>query len=180
MENKNLTSKEITQEADTYYKAGDFNKAAGLYKEAADQLSLDGKSVDAAEMLNNYSVALLQTGDAKGAYEASLGTEKVFQDAGDVRRQAIALGNQASAQEAMGKFQEALNLYQQSSDLLKTIDDKELRVYVLKSLSALQVRTGNQLQALATMDAALQLPKKLTLKEKFLKKLLGIPFKFSR
>ena len=82
--------------------------------------------------------------------------------------------------ELLSRTKEAIELYQQSSDLLKSIDDKELRVYVLKCLSALQVRTGDQLQAMASMEAALQIQKKLTPKEKFLKKLLGIPFKSSR
>jgi tetratricopeptide (TPR) repeat protein len=179
MEDQN-SPKETLGKADALYKTGDFGKAADLYREIAEQYSSNGKTIDAAEMLNNYSVSLLQKGDAKNAYEAAKDTDKIFQEAGDVRRQAIALGNQASALEAMGDLKGAILLYQQSSDLLKSIDDKDLRVYVLKSLSALQVRTGDQLQAMASMDAALQLQKKLTLKEKFLKKLLGIPFKSSR
>lgn len=179
MEEQNPT-KQTLEKADAFYKAGDFEKAAGIYKQIADQHASNGKDFDAAEMLNNYSVALLQKGDAAGAYEAAKGTEITFQEAGDARRQAIALGNQAAAMEAMGKLKEAIALYQLSSELLKTIDDKDLRVYVLKSLSALQVRTGDQLQAMASMDAALNMQKKLTFKEKFLKKLLGIPFKSSR
>jgi tetratricopeptide (TPR) repeat protein len=173
----NSSPKEIQEKAEAFYKAGNFDQAAQLYKNLADQFSVSGKILDAAEMLNNSSVASLQKGDAQSAYEAAHGTDKIFEKAGDSHRQAIALGNQAAALEAMGNFKEAILIYQQSSELLKSIGEKDMRIYVLKSLSSLQVRTGDQLQALASMDAALQLQKKLTWKEKFLKKLLGIPFK---
>jgi len=47
----------------------------------------------------------------------------------------------------------------------------------LKSISALQIRTGHQLEALASMDAALSNQKKLSMQERFLKKLLDVPMR---
>jgi tetratricopeptide (TPR) repeat protein len=159
------------------FRAGKFAEAAELYQELIGLYSQSGDVVKAAEMANNRSVALLQAGQAQAALEAAEGTDKVFSLAGDVRRQALAIGNQAAALEALNRLDDAMNRYLQCNDLLKQVGDPDNRASVLKSISALQIRTGRQLEALASMDAALTNQKKLTLKERFLKKLLDIPMR---
>jgi hypothetical protein len=94
-----------------------------------------------------------------------------------VRRQALAIGNQAAALEGLKRLDEALERYRLSASLLKQVGDEENRSVVLKSISSLQIRTGHQLEALATMDAALSNQKKLSLQERFLKKLLNVPMR---
>ena len=131
----------------------------------------------AAEQKNNRSVALFKAGDAQGALQAVQGTDGVFQQGGDVRRQAMALGNLAAALEAGGKLKEALDYYQQSADLFKQVNEMELRTIALKNLSALQLRMGRQFEAMASMDAALYPQKKMTWVEKILKKLLKVPLR---
>jgi len=170
----------LLKRAEESYHTGRFPEAAGLFEQAARQYSQDGDVLKAAEMANNRSVALLKAGDAKGALEAAGGTEQVFSQAGDVRRQALAIGNQAAALEALNQLNEALSRYQQSSTLLKQVGDEENRAAVLKSISALQIRTGHQLEALASMDAALSNQKKLSFQERFLKKLMDIPMRMLR
>ncbi len=178
MENESLSK--LLKRAEGSYRAGRFSDAASCYAQAAGQYSAAGDVLKAAEMSNNRSVALLQAGDGKGALEASQGTEQVFAQAGDLRRQALALGNQAAALEALNQPEDALARYRQCADLLKQCGDEESRVPVLKSISALQLRTGHQLEALASMDAALNHQKKLGPQERFLKKLLDIPMKMMR
>ena len=119
---------------------------------------------------------VLQAGDAQKALQLTDGTDTVFASVGDIRRQGIALANQAAALEALNRLKEALERYQAASDLLKQSGEKEMRSMVLQNISTLQLRTGNQLQALASMDSALDQKKKLSLKEKMLKKLLKVPF----
>jgi tetratricopeptide (TPR) repeat protein len=165
----------LSNQAEKVYKAGKYEEAAILYAQAAASCRDAGDTLRAAELDNNLSVALLQAGNPQGALEAVQDTDKVFEEAGDTRRQALALGNQAAALEALDRLDEALATYRKCSDLLKSIDEQEYRSYVLKSISALQIRTGHQLEALASMDAALQNKKKLTLQERFLKKLLRVP-----
>jgi tetratricopeptide (TPR) repeat protein len=167
----------LIRRAKETYQAGRYPEAAGLFEQAARQYSLGGDELNAAEMANNRSVALLQAGDAQGALDAVEGTDQVFAQAGDVRRQALAIGNQATALEVLKRLDDALERYRQSAALLKQIGDEENRAVVLKSISALQVRTGHQLEALASMDAALSVQKKLTLQERFLKKLLDVPMR---
>jgi tetratricopeptide (TPR) repeat protein len=167
----------IVRQAQNMYKSGQYPRAADLFRSAADEYANQGDELTAAEMMNNCSVALLKGNDAAGALRAASGTDQTFAAANDAHRQALALGNQAAASEAMGDVQRALRLYRQSADLLKDTGDPELRAYVLSSLSALQLKNGDQLQSLATMQAALDAKPKLSLKERFLKKLIQAPFR---
>lgn len=167
----------LIRRAKETYQDGQYPEAAGLFEQAARQYSQGGDSVNAAEMANNRSVALLQAGDAQGALDAANGTDAVFEQAGDARRQALAIGNQAAALEGLNRLDEAMERYRQCSNLLKQVGDNENRSAVLKSISTLQIRTGRQLEALASMDAALSNQKKLGLQERLLKKLLDVPMR---
>ena len=85
-----------------------FDLAAEAFSQALREFELAGDELNAAEMRNNLSVALLQGGKAQQAYAALKGSEEVFAKAGDKKRQAMALGNQAAAREALKRRDEAL------------------------------------------------------------------------
>jgi len=167
----------LLKQAQLAYDAEDFQNAARLFSDAAEDFRSNNDALNAAECDNNRSVALLRAGDPAGALKAASGTEQIFADANDRRRQAMALGNQAAALEELKEYQKALELYQQSSEFLKELDDGELRSYVLKRISALQIRLGKRLESMATMDAALHSKTKLTFKESFMKFLFDVLFK---
>ena len=170
-----LRAQDLAKEGTAAYRSARFAEAAALFSQAAHAYASSGQALDCAEANNNASVAYLQAGDAVAALKSAEGSDQVFADAKDQRRQGMALGNQAAALEALNRLDEALNLYNQSAQLLKASGETEMRASVLKSISALQIRTGNQLQALASMDAALQNQKRLSLRERILQKLLRIP-----
>lgn len=171
-----LTPQQLSQEGQAAYKNGRYVDAARLFDQAARGFHAAGDELTSAENLNNSSVAWLKGDDPAAALAAATGTDQIFAAAGDTRRQGMALANQAAALESLNRLPEALETYNHSSDLLKQAGDKELRSIVLQAISALQLRSGNQLQALASMDSALDNKKRLTLKEKLLKKLLQVPF----
>jgi tetratricopeptide (TPR) repeat protein len=165
----------VCSTAQGLYKEGKYLEAAEAFLQAARLYASLENDLLYAEMQNNRSVALLQAGQPHSAWEAASGTERVFLDANDFRRAAIALGNQASALEAMGKIKEAIQYYEQSADLFSQVGDKEHNILVLQSLSNAQVRSGHRIDALFSMQAALAKKKHLSLKERFLKSLLRIP-----
>jgi tetratricopeptide (TPR) repeat protein len=171
-----LSLPQMIDKAKSAYKAEDFEEAARWYERAGSQYSDQDDLLNAAEMANNRSVCLLRSGNSQAALAASKGTEKIFAQAGDLRRQAMAMGNQAAALESMQRIDEAISLYQNSNELLKQINDHDLRMFVLQSLSGLQLKRHQYLQALATMQAALDIKQKLSLRERILKKLLQIVF----
>jgi tetratricopeptide (TPR) repeat protein len=178
MSNTPITT--LIDQAGKKYRSGKYAEAASLYSQAAAALTESGDSLAAAEMANNRSVALLQSGDAQGALNSAQDTDQIFALAGDTQRQALALGNQAAALQALNRNEEALTKYRECADLLKQTDEQDYRAHVLKSISVLQVKTGHQFEALASMNAALENKKKLSIQEKFIKKLIRIPFDMMR
>ncbi len=102
-----LTPQQLAEEGTGAFQKGQFESAANSFALAAEGYNSAGKPLDAAEMKNNQSVALLKGRNAQGAFDAVSGTESVFQTAGDIRRQGFAAGNEASALEALGRLDEA-------------------------------------------------------------------------
>ncbi len=173
----NATLEQIVEQAKTAYQDEDYSQAAELYRSAQKEYAAALDPLAAAEMANNCSVALLKSGDARGALQAVEGTDAVFSQANDVKRQAMALANKAAALDALKKYPEALELYEQSSDLLKQIGESELRAYVLKSISSVQLRQGKQLEAIASMQASLDNNPNPGVKDRFVKRLIQQVFK---
>lgn len=173
-----ITIEQLKNEADRAYNSKDYLAAAKSYSAAADGYSQIDEQLQAAEMQNNASVAYLQANQPGEALKSAQDTDQVFADAGDLRRQAIALGNQAAAYEALDQLGAAAKAYQESSNLLKEIGDHELRPTVMQSLSAVQLRLGQQMDALVTMQAGLEEIEKPSLKQKLVKKILRSPFNY--
>ena len=171
-------SQKLANEGRMAYQRGDYTAAAQAFMSAAEVFTADGDKIAAAEMQNNRSVALLQSGEAKEALQAVRGTDAIFAEAGDIRRQALAIGNQAAALDKLGRLEAAATAYEKSAELLLEVGNNDLRASVLQSLSAVQLRQGCQLEAIATMQAGLEEVKHPSPKQNIVKKLLQIPYKF--
>lgn len=169
---------QLVDEAKKAYEKGEYKQAAIIFERAAESCRAKDDLLLAAEMANNQSVALLQANDAEAALEAVHGTEEVFRQAGESVKQALAIGNRAAALESLGQLEEAEAAYQRSADLLKENGEMDLYAHVMKTLSAVQVRQGKQLEALASMRVGIEGLEKPSLKQRLLKKLLKIPYKF--
>jgi tetratricopeptide (TPR) repeat protein len=172
-----LNQTQLSKDAKEAYRRGDYRAAAKLFQAAAQGYDSVGDNLNAAEMLNNCGVAYLRLGDGKAALQAVEATPATFAAAGDTRRQGLALGNLGDALESVGRKQEAADMYTQSAELLEQVGEDEMRAHVLQSLSQLQLKSGRQIEALATMEAGLEGFKKPSLKQRILKKLLRFPFK---
>jgi tetratricopeptide (TPR) repeat protein len=175
-----IDAKQLADEAQAAYNRGDYISAAGSYKAAADGYLIAGKEIEAAEMLNNCSVAYLKGGDAEASLLVALNTDQVFMAKGDKLRQALALGNQGAAWEGLKKLDEAVTEYTKSAELLDAVGETELRAYVMQSLSALQLRKGKYMEAYATMGQGVLGIKNPNLTQKILISLMKLPFKFLR
>lgn len=165
---------QIILNAKNAYDAEEFEQAAQWYDRASTRYLAQNDPLTAAEMTNNRSVSILRTGNAQNAFTIAKGTEQIFAQAGDIRRQAMALGNQAAALDSMNKCDDAIQYYQQSNDLLKQVNEPVLRTCVLQSLSGLYLRRRRYLDALLVMEAALDIKERLSLRENILKKLLKV------
>ena len=134
----------------------------------------------AAEMANNRSVTLMQSGLAAEALEAVGNSADIFQQAGDQKQQALALGNQAAALADLGQKEQAETTYWESAKILAEIGEQDLRASVLQSISRLQMRNGRYLEAVASMESGLEQVEKPSLSQRFLKKLLKVPSKMMK
>ena len=170
---------EVVAEAKEYFQSKDYKKAIKGFEAAHKHYLGEGDELNAAEMANNISVALLQRGKKAQALEIVQGTDQIFEKHDDPFRQAMALGNYAAALEATKKFKEAEHAYQKSADLFEQLGEKEFRTTVMKSLATLQIRQGKQLESILSMQQSLSGKKNPSIKDRILSFLLKIPFKIS-
>jgi tetratricopeptide (TPR) repeat protein len=175
-----IKPQQLADEGQAEYNRGEYLSAAKLFKVAADGYLSAGDELLAAEMANNCSVAYLKGGNAESALEVVNNTDALFASKGDILRQAMALGNKAAALEGLKQLDQAIILYSQSAELLQQLGETELRAYVLQSISSIQLRRGQYLEAYGTMGEGVMGLDKPNLKQKLLKTLMQLPFKFIR
>jgi tetratricopeptide (TPR) repeat protein len=166
------TPQEIANKAKLYYQAGDFLSATEGYANAADSYLEAGDALMSAEMKNNQSVALLRNKQAQVALEVSQGTDIIFAEIGDNRRQGMALANQASALEALKRYKEAIDYYTRAGEALEKAGEIDLRLEVMQLLAALYLRRIKLYDAIITLQSGLIALKNPTPKQRFMKKLL--------
>lgn len=173
------TIQEIINSAKRAWEKGDFKRAATNFEAAQKYYQEQNDPLNAAEMANNLSVALLQAGKKQQALEAVQGTAEIFAAHNDRKRQAMALGNEAAALEELKKYDSAIALYQESVAIFKELGENELASHVQKSIALIQVKTGKQLEGILAMQQSLDNIKKPTLWQRIYRWLLKIPFKLT-
>jgi len=171
MENQPTPRQQMAEGKDFYQKK-QYDWAADSFKAAQLRFQADGDAPGAAEAANNLAVCLLQLDRAQQALEAVQDTPAVFQASGNTLLEGQAYGNLGMALEAVNRPEDALHAYQQSADCLLKVGERDSRSYVLSRISALQICTGKQVQALQSMESALENRSDLKPREKFLKSLL--------
>ena len=156
------------------YEKGKFLTAADLFLQAAQAYTAAQDQLTAAEMMNNQSVALLQAGKAKEALQATEGTEEVFQKAGDIKRQGIAVSNRAAALEGLKKWQEALAEYDRAAALFEQIGEGDMHSIVRKAAANLNLKRGHLGDSQMDVYDSLRLVEKPTFSQRILKFLMKI------
>jgi tetratricopeptide (TPR) repeat protein len=175
-----LEPQQLVKEAQAEYQNRNFQAAAKLYQAAAESYCAKGDDISRAEMANNCSVAYLNGGEAGLALQATQGSEQVFEKIGDLKQQGMAIGNQAAALEKLKRQDEAVQAYQRSAELLEAAGEYELRAYVMKAMSMLQLRQRRYLEAYATLRAGIMGVKHPNVKQRLLRSLIQIPYRLIR
>ena len=166
------TPEQLAEEGKRYYQQGNFPKAAESFVSAAQGYAAQDNALMVAEMKNNQCVVLLQIRKLDEALEVVTGTETVFAEAGDHRRQGIALANRATVVDALGRWKEAVLIYRQAADALQQAGEEDMRADTLKSLSQMYMKHGRFTDAVIAMQEGLMGIKNPSPRQKFLKKLL--------
>lgn len=159
------------------YENRNYTAAADLFAQAAQAYASMQDALDAAEMKNNQSVALLQAGKAKDALQATEGTEEIFRDAGDIRRQGIAVSNRAAALEGLKKWNEALTEYDRAASLFEQAGAGDMHSVVRKAAANLNLKRGRLTASQLDVYDSLRLVEKPTLSQRVMKFLIRIGFR---
>lgn len=166
--------KQLVEQGKQAFAERQFDQAAAAFSEAASAYEALDDALNAAEMKNNLSVALLQAGKAQAAYQAATGTEDIFAQANDLKRQGMAYGNQAAALEALKKLDRALEAYERSAALFAEAGETEMRSMVLQSAAAIKLRRGKMVDSALSMIGSVESTQKPNLLQRFLRFLLRI------
>ena len=167
----------LAEEGKREYEKGNYSAAADLFSQAAQAYAATQDVLNAAEMKNNQSVALLQAGKAKEALSATDGTEKIFENAGDLRRQGIAVSNRAAALEGLKKWNEALAEYERAASLFEQAGAGDMHSIVRKAAANLNLKRGRFTDSQMDVYDSLRLVEKPTLIQRIMKFLIRIGVK---
>ncbi len=167
----------LAEQGKKEYEQENYLAAANLFAQAAQAYTLAKDELNAAEMKNNQSVALLQAGKAKEALQATDGTEEIFQQAGDIKRQGIAVSNRAAALEGMKKWKEALAEYDRAASLFEEIGEGDMHSIVRKAAANLNLKRGRLTDSQMDVFDSLRLVEKPTLLQRIMKFLVRIGFR---
>lgn len=164
----------LVEQAKQEYGQENYLAAAERFSQAAQAYAVLKDQLNAAEMKNNQSVALLQAGKAKEALQATDGTEEIFQKAGDIKRQGIAVSNRAAALEGMRKWKEALAEYDRAATLFEQVGEGDMHSIVRKAAANLNLKHGRITDSQMDVFDSLRLVEKPSLTQRLMKFLMRI------
>jgi tetratricopeptide (TPR) repeat protein len=167
-----LDPAQLAEQGKQAFRNKNFDEAAGLFSQAVEGYTLIHDDLMSAEMRNNISVALLQAGKAQESLVAAQDTDQVFARAKDIKRQGMALGNQAAALEALKRYDEAVKKYDLAAQLFEQSGEGDLRALVMKSSAAIKLKTGKVTDSAFKMMGSLEAKENLNVFERILKFLL--------
>ena len=160
---------QLAEQGKQEYAKGGYLAAAELFAKSAQAYESMQDALNAAEMKNNQSVALLQGGKAKDALQVLDGIEAIFENVGDIKRQGFTVGNRAAALEGAKKFDEALIEYERAADLLEQAGEGDMHSVVRKAAANLNLKRGRVTAAQMDVYDSLRLVEKPNMTQRMLK-----------
>lgn len=167
----------LVEKGKKQYEQGNYLAAADLFSQAAQAYTAAKDELNAAEMKNNQSVALLQGGRAKEALQATEGTEDIFQKAGDIKHQGIAVSNRAAALEGLKRWNEALQEYDRAASLFEQVGEGDMHSTVRKAAANLNLKRGHLADSQMDVFDSLRLVEKPSLAQRIMKFFIRIGFR---
>ena len=166
----------LAEQGKQEYGKANYSAASNLFLQAAQAYESAKDKLNAAEMKNNQSVALLQAEKAKEALHATEGTEKIFAQAKDLKRQGIAVGNHAAALEGLKQWNEALAEYDRAASIFEQAGEGDMHSVVRKAAANIHIKHGHIRDTQMNIYDSLRLVEKPTLTQRMMKFLMRIGF----
>jgi tetratricopeptide (TPR) repeat protein len=169
-----MDAKTLAEQGKQEYGKGAFLFAADKFAQAAKAYQDVQDELNAAEMKNNESVAWVKAGKAEAALKATEGTEEIFQKAGDLKRQGIAIANRAAALEGLKKLNEAVVEYNRAAVIFEQLGEGDMHSVVRKASAEIFLKRGYIGNTQMDVFDSLRLVEKPTLSQRILKFLMRI------
>ena len=163
------------EEGKNFFAGKKYLQSAAAFSQAAVDFQQKGLDLLAAEMRNNQCVALLKANKPSEALDIVRGTDLIFLEEGETLKQAMALANEATALKELGINQQAIERFSQAAAIFDQLNEKEMHLQTMQSLSGLKLKTRNIPGALFSLQQGLEGLEKPNLRQKLLLKLLRIP-----
>ena len=164
----------LAEQGKKEYEKGNFRVAANFFEQSAQAYNSANDRINAAEVRNNQSVALLQAGKAKEALQATEGTEVIFEQACDLKRQGIAVSNRAAALEGLKRWKEALAEYERAASILEQAGEGDMHSMVRKASANIHIKLGHVNDTQMDIYDSLRLVEKPTFSQRVMKFLMRI------
>jgi len=164
-----MDAQELAEQAKQEYAKGKYGVAANLFSQVVQAYENSNDELNAAEMKNNQSVALLKAGKAEEALRVTEGTEEIFQKAGDLKRQGIAIANRAAALDGLKKLNEAVTEYNRAADIFEAAGEGDMHSIVRKATADIFLKRGYISNTQMDVLDSLRLVEKPTLTQRILK-----------
>ena len=171
-----MDAKTLAEQGKQEYAKGKYEVAADLFSQTARAYSDAQDELNSAEMKNNQSVALLKAGKAEEALHATDGTEEIFQKAGDLKRQGIAVANRAAALEGLKKSNEAMEEYNRAADIFEKAGEGDMHSIVRKATAEIFLKRGYIGNTQMDVLDSLRLVEKPTFTQRILKFMMRLGF----
>jgi tetratricopeptide (TPR) repeat protein len=171
-----MDAKALAEQAKQEYEKGQYGTAADLFSQTAQAYENIQDDLNAAEMKNNQSVALLRAGKAEDALRVTDGTEEIFQKAGDLKRQAIAIANRAAALEGLKKWSEAMAEYNRAAAIFEEAGEGDMHSVVRKATAEIFLKRGYINNTQMDVLDSLRLVEKPTFTQRILKFMMRMGF----
>lgn len=165
----------LTNEGKSLYQAKKYLPAAESFSKAAAGYDGLGNILMAAEMRNNQCVSLLLAKKPRLALEAVQGTSALFLEAGQITKAGMALANEAIALKDLGEKESAIARFTQAAELFRSVDEEDLYLQTMQSVSGLKLKSRNLIGAVFSMQQGIDGVEKPTWRQKLLRSLLKIP-----
>jgi len=171
-----MDAKALAEQAKQEYEKGQYLAAADLFSQTAQAYENVRDELNAAEMKNNQSVALLRAGKAGDALRVTDGTEEIFQKAGDLKRQGIAIANRAAALDGLKKWSEAMDEYNRAAVILEEAGEGDMHSVVRKATAEIFLKRGYISNTQMDVIDSLRLVEKPTFTQRILKFMMRMGF----
>jgi tetratricopeptide (TPR) repeat protein len=160
-----------------HYRQGAFDKAIACFVEAHSLYIEKGDQHGAAEVLNNLGAIYCQQERWSEAAESLEKAYQAFIAIEDIDGQAQTLGNLGSLYRASSQLEKAAQHFKDALALFHRLGDSQAESVTWHALSAVRLRQRRWLGAILAYDSSLTCRKQLSLGQRLLHLLLGLPLR---